>query len=463
MRSQTIAARIAIGFASLALLGGCAATPLPSPSPARSPSSAPVTPYASPPSPIAKPSAAPSVSVEPTSGLAWYRIGSIPSGGRPQILDAVGLTKGYVAVERSRSVWFSSDGRTWREIELPFTATKDEYGRFLDASARAVATDGTRVLVVGGYSHEPCRAPDPPDNPSTEGSAVCPRHPLAWVSDDGVTWQSAHPGPQPAEPPGYNQGSEFVAAWPVPTGGWDAALSYFGTDGSLVGRDLWHSSDGIRWTELEPAPAPDLEGSPQLPWVHEGAADQKGIRVLWQGWSDFTSPAAVPGGVPVMTLATSPDGRSWTTVDGFAGGGAEIHAGVAPAVGANRWVLVGESGISEVLDRTASGPTVWTSQDRVGWAATILPIPAGLRGGPVTSVVLTRAGYVAVGLNWDAGAPRPWTRLSEDGLTWVELPPVGTSGADSDPPSVADGPAGVIGIEGSPTNSTGETGVWQLR
>jgi len=460
MRWHTVAGRLAVGLLSLALLGGCSAgaTSSPTPSPAL------VTRSASPSSsPLGTPSSAPSVSEEPTSDLAWYSIGTIPVADTT-IRDVVGFAKGYVAVERSRSVWFSADGRTWREIELPFTVTEDEYGRFLDARARAVTTDGTQVLVVGGYSHEPCRAPDPPNNPSTEDSTECPLYPLAWVSDDGVTWQSAYPGPQPAEPPGYDHGSEFAAAWPVPTGGWDAALSYWGAGGSLAGRDLWHSSDGIHWAELEPAPAPDLGGSPQFPSVHAGAADQKGLRVLWQGWSDNTDPVDVPGGVPVMTLATSPDGRSWTTVDGFAGRGAEISAGVAPAGDLSRWVLVGASGITEVNNRTASVPTVWTSEDRVAWTATVLPIVAGLRGGPVTSVVLTRAGYVAVGVNWDGeGKGQFWTRLSEDGLTWVELPPVGTPGADSDPPSVADGPAGVVGIGVSPTGSGGEAGIWQLR
>ena len=129
------------------------------------------------------------------------------------------------------------------------------------------------------------------------------------------------PGPKPADPPGYEQGSEFVAAWPVPTGGWDAALSYWQGE-SLHGRDLWHSSDGIAWTQLEPAPTLNTGDSDKFPWVHAGAADAEGIRVIWQGWSDFTAGQ----GVPVMTLATSPDGRSWTSVDDFAGRGAEIRA-----------------------------------------------------------------------------------------------------------------------------------------
>jgi hypothetical protein len=459
MRWHTVAARLAAGFASLALLGGCTAGATPSPLPTPSPSPALVTPSASPSSsPLGTPSPAPSPSEEPTSDLAWHRIGAIPveAGG---IGGVVGFANGYVAVGGgSRSVWFSADGRAWRENKLPFKVTKDKYGRPLEAGANAVTTNGTQVLVIGGYSHEPCRAPDPQ---LVGGGPECPLYPLAWVSDDGVTWQSAYPGPQPADPPGYDQGSEFAAAWPVPTGGWDAAVSYW-QGVTLRGRDLWHSSDGIHWTKLEPAPAPDLEGQPEFPWVHAGAADQEGLRVLWQGWSDYTDPLASGAGVPVMTLATSPDGRSWTTVDGFAGRGTEISAGVAPAGDHGRWVLVGASGITD--DYNASVPTAWTSEDRVGWTAAVLPIAAGSRGGRVMSVVLTQAGYVAVGVTWDGeGGAQFWTSLSEDGLTWVELPPVGTPGADSEQSRVADGPAGVIRVGVSPTDSGGEAAVWQLR
>jgi hypothetical protein len=456
MRWHTVAARLAAILASLALLGGCAAGSTPSP--------ATVVPTASPsPSPFGTPSPAPSVSAQPTSDLAWHTIGAIPVKSE-NILNAalVGFAKGYVAVERgSSSVRFSADGQTWREVRLPFKVTKDEF----NPEANAVTTNGTQVLVVGGYYNKPC-APGPP---MTGGGPGCPPYPLAWVSDDGVTWQSAYPGPRPSDPPGYDQGSEFVAAWPVPTGGWDAALSYWQGE-SLHGRSLWHSSDGIHWTQLEPTPALDTGNSDRFPWVHAGAADQAGIRVLWQGWTDFT---AGGNGVPVMTLATSPDGRSWTTVDGFAGRGTGIGAGVAPAGGQVRWVLAGSSGIGD--DYSAAVPTVWTSEDRVTWTATVLPIvPTSADGqiigrtGRGTSVVLTRAGYIAVGTRvleagMDAGMDADhWTSISEDGLTWVALPPVGTPGTDSDPAIVADGPAGVIGL-GAGQTGTDQAVVWQLR
>jgi hypothetical protein len=45
-----------------------------------------------------------------------------------------------------------------------------------------------------------------------------------------------------------------------------------------------------------------------------------------------------------------------------------------------------------------------------------------------------------------------WTWLSEDGLAWVDVPPIGAPGTGLGPRRGADGPAGVIGSGWSPTN-----------
>ena len=457
MRCHTAAARLAVGLASLALLvsctGGAANTPPPAATqqtPAAQASSTP------PPSPLGTPGPSSSAATSPMSDRAWYSIGALPAPDT-ELHDVVGFDGGYVAVERSSpSVWFSADGRAWTEVELPFKVTKDEFGRPHEAYASGLATNGKEVLAFGGYTHDPC---DPPEEASTGGGPECPLYPLAWVSDDGVTWESGYPGTKPPDPSGYDQGSEFVAAWPVPSGGWDASLSYWQGE-SLTGRGLWHSSDGIRWTELEPAPAPDTTGSDEFPWIHAGAADQAGNRVVWQRWGN---------GEPLMTLATSPDGRSWTTIDDFAGQGTNVNDGVAPFGTLGRWVLVGASGITEEGYSTAV-PTIWTSLDGVSWTAVAVPFVSGPDcledgedcGGWATAVALTEAGYVAVS-GGPYGPPTYGTWLSEDGATWVELPPAATPAGKFGPNAVADGPAGVIGIGLGPTDSGDTATVWELR
>ncbi len=455
MRCHNVAARLSAGAASLALLSGCAAGATSSPPPSIAPST--VTSSASPSSsPLGTSSPTPSISEGRTSDLAWHSVGSIPANADALRRGGlVGFAKGYVAAqEGSRSVWFSADGRDWREVKLPFTPTKDAF----EPGTNALATNGTQVLVVGGYSNRPCRA----GGLDTGGGPGCPLSPLAWVSDDGVTWQSAYPGPRSSDPPGYDQGSEFVAAWPVPTGGWDAALSFWQGE-SLHGRDLYHSGDGLHWAKLEPAPAlADIGNSDKFPWVHAGAAGVDGIRVLWQGWSDFTDPLAPEGGMPVTTLATSRDGRAWTTVDGFMGRGTEIAAGLAPTAGHIRWLLAGSSG--HRVDYSTGVPTVWRSEDRVTWTPTVLPIPAPHGGGRVASIALTTSAYVAAGTIFvDDGGPETWTSRSEDGLMWVELPHVAKTDGESDPTIVADGPAGVIGIGAGQTGSENTATAWELR
>ena len=366
----------------------------------------------------------------------------------------VGFSGGYVAITGTRSTWFSADGRTWTSAELPFTAATDPTGNSLDANAVAITTDGKRVLVVGGYAHAPCVSAAAG---ATGGGPACPYAPLAWISTNGRTWQSAFPGPLPPATPGSTQGSEFDAAWPVPTGGWDAALSFWNGE-RLAGRDLWHSADGMSWTPLTPAPALTGPKVDPTPWVHAGVADQTGRRLLWQGWMDFSVTLPSGAGSPVVTLASSPDGRAWTGLPGFPGKNAEVLAGVArPTHGVTRWVIAGASGFSS--DQAAK-PTVWFSDDRATWTAVALPVPPGSRVWNVWSLIRTRSTYVAVGFWSDGASADHATWGSADGAAWTLMASPEAPGQQFGPHSIADGPAGVIGIGDGPT---GETAVWSLR
>jgi hypothetical protein len=442
---------LGVSLLSVALIAGCASTRA-SPGASSPPgtSASPTTAPAVTPSP----SAAPPLTPDPLGGMAWQPLGTIAS---PEIREIVGFADGYVAVDSSLTVWFSPDGAAWQAVTLPFKVTKDSSGAKLEADVQAVATDGDRVLVVGGYAHEPCLHVQPG---TVGGGPPCPFAPLAWVSDDGLTWTTAYPGPRPADPPGYDQGSEFVAAWPVPTGGWDAALSYWNGE-SLHGRDLMHAADGLTWTALEPAPTAVTGDSDPFPWLHAGVADRNGSRLLWQGWSDYTRPPFASGaGRPIVTLATSPDGRSWTSVDGFPGTDVEVGAGLAPTADpTSPWILAGASGL---VDESTSTPTVWTSTDTSAWTATILPTAAGSPIRTVVSLVHASIGYVAVTSVWTGEQADQETWVSHDGVTWTALANPLSSGSVFGPGIVADGPAGIIGIGPDPSDSEHAVAVWQL-
>jgi hypothetical protein len=393
----------------------------------------------------------------PSSALSWERIGAIPSQGTSAtgtVSDIVGFAAGYVAITVTRTVWFSADGHQWTAIVLPFAASKDKTGNRLDAAADDVATDGTSLLLVGGYAHGPCLGSPP--GPAGAGP-LCPRAPLAWISTDGRSWASAFPGPRPPDPPGDSQGGEFTAAWSVPSGGWDSALSFWNGE-SLAGRDVWHSSDGLTWTALHKAPARAGADARTFPLVHEGVADATGRRVLWQGGSDDVNGQSWP----VTTLASSPDGLTWATLDGFLGKDAEVDAGMAPAAGrAPRWVLVGGIISRDLsIDQLTGTPTVWTSEDVTHWTSISLPNATDSRVWDVSSLVLASRGYVAVGTRYDGLASDHETWVSDDGTTWTLVDPSAAPGLQFGPQHLADGPAGVLGIG---DDGSGASVVWSLR
>jgi hypothetical protein len=389
--------------------------------------------------------AAPSVSPWTSSvkALAWHRLGVIRAS---HIDGLIGFAKGFVALEGSAgSVWHSPDGGSWERVKLPIDpalrASADANGML----GRVIATNGREVLVVGGYSHAPC---EPPSG-DTGGGPECAISPIAWISADGRSWRRLVPGE-------VGDG-EFVAAWPVATGGWNAAVSAWSGE-ALGGDELWRSEDGITWAPGPTPPAP-WEGYEHAPL---GVADGSGQYLL----------AAGERGGPGTTLAAMTDGGSWRLLDGFAGEGAEVMAGVAPAVGGTRWVLGGQSGChvgGEGDDGCDGGPTVWSSIDGAAWTATRLRTGPGVPGADppvavsaVASLALSERGYVAVGADgsWSEGA-RHETWVSDDGVAWTLLPQASRPRFDYGPGRVANGPRGVIGISGSAADK--EQVAWQLR
>lgn len=410
-----------------------------------------------PPAPsVPAPSAVAVVTAAPSAHQAWVQVGSFPVGG-VLVRETVGFAGGYASITSSgTSVSISADGVSWRTAALPFTVKTSANGDTMGIHVNAIASDGKQLIVAGGYFHEPCRT----GSTSETGAGYdCPTAPIAWTSRDGTTWQSAYPGPMPTAPADHTQGSEFVEVWSVPTGGWDAAVGYW-EGGHLGGTDLMHSPDGIAWTALASAPgAPSSATNGPTPL--EGIAAGDGTRLIWENWQAFTD--GNPAGFSA-TVASSPDGASWTPAGDFPGQGATVSVGIAPAAGNGTWLLVGSAGATADVGGHAA---VWRGAIDGVWAETRLPEPEGAETSMVGRVLKTTWGFVALGAftttNGSGEAVnRGLTWTSPDGTTW-SLTQTGADPMLNDAGTLADGPAGIVSLVGYPTDQDSVTRVFVLR
>src|SRR3954463_5384274 len=96
-------------------------------------------------------------------------------------------------------------------------------------------------------------------------------------------------------------GSLFYAVWAVPTGGWDAAQGLDPSDESddfdLRGPAIWHSPDGLAWTNLKAFE--DTKSETQCIFAASelhGAADAAGRRIAAAGDGGGCGAAGAAGG-----------------------------------------------------------------------------------------------------------------------------------------------------------------------
>ena len=367
---------------------------------------------------------------EDLTKLAWVRQGDA-TGSAPEIVGAmemVGFTGGYVARHQAPGVYFSPDGRAWQEVLLPPLDIKGARDPFITA----LASSGPQVLAVGGYGHDPCR-----NTNDTGTGPACAVSPMAWVTDDGVTWRPSDPWALPAgvaEPEG---GAEASAAWAVP-GGWEAArISWEGEGQHPV--DIWRSADGITWERVAALESPGLNTG------HGVAVAGDGTRVRW----DSLHICPAEGVCPVQgLLRTSAGGATWTELGTFPGANVSITR-VAPPIPGQRstWVVAGtEIHFDEGGGIGSSTPRIWTSSDLSTWTAADLEVPDGARSG-IYGLAWSHDRLVAVdaqGLTW----------VSPDGSAWTLLTGSRAVGL------VADGPAGIIGMP--EPGWDGDEGIWLL-
>jgi hypothetical protein len=393
----------------------------------------------------------PSPSAGGIETLAWHRLGTIPGPVRA----VVGFRRGYVALSTNgRAVFTSTDGREWRRIRLPLDppgpgpADPDSNGRI----GRAMATNGEQVVVVGGYSHQPCAS-----GPGEQGGdPACGYSPVAWSTSDGLRWRVSYPSVRLVE---------FVAVWSMPQG-WEAAASSW-SGAALGGRTLWHSADGLAWTRRASRPPAAWEGHD--PDVPVGLSDTQGRTLL---------AASERGPEYRTTLGLRLPGEPWVVIDTFPGAGAQVVSALQSTDRRTGWMLGGftydESGCDPRFEGDLCGqslPTIWTAVDAT-WSTVRLdvgvPIPGSdpevtpLSVTTVTGIARSGEGYVAVGAAADGWLnARHETWISLDGVTWERLPQRDQQRLDFGPGIVAMGPAGVIGI--SKTRNEAESAAWELR
>jgi hypothetical protein len=270
-------------------------------------------------------------------GISWNELASLPSAGatvtdvtesRGTIL-AVGLVQGSGLASDSAIAWTMSDGHVWHTLAL-----SPEDG----SAANHVAAGPAGFLVSGT---------------GPGGFAV-------WSSTDGMAWHSVAPSGVPSDV--------------------DQPVLFGNTTGYVIAQlaqpRVWHSTDGIRWTETYHAPS--LSGLSSYfmgPIVKAPDGSYRSFGSVYTGTG-----IAVPGPVN-RVIWTSPDMTHWTmsggvedpgSIDGFASvPGGFVTAGTQP----------GSAGSSGGLDPL--GPLgVWTSSDGRSWK----PLP-GLSSLPESHVL----------------------------------------------------------------------------
>jgi hypothetical protein len=383
------------------------------------PASAPPAPATPTPTASAQASASPGATAATADAYRWEQVATVDRApdrfGDWRLL--AGSVLGYVSLTRSpAAAWFSADGISWAEHRLTVPR-----GTML--GAQAVAASGDGFVVVGRYS--PCSRRDYERNPFFQ----CRPRPVSHASTDGRVWRASQPWEGSVGEPG-RLGSVFYAVWPVPTGGWDAAQALDPSDESddfeFAGPAIWHSPDGLAWTNSKAFPDAETEcvndfAASEL----HGAADTIGRRIAAAGES---------GGCGEAWL--SPDGRTWTAVPGFEGPapGPVVSVGL-PGDGLRPWRLLGYA-LDEGSDST--GATVWESTDLTTWDLAELP------GATEDGLVLTasRGPSTDVAVGWGAG------RSSQ---TWVSEGAGPWSGLGASPPAIEAvgwGPVGAVGLVG---------------
>jgi hypothetical protein len=241
----------------------------------------------------------------------------------------------------NNEVWSSADGAAWTLdksntfLDKSFDATRDWEGRH--TAGYVVYKD--KLWIVGG---DPIQKHYQAD---------------VWTSADGKNWSFVNPGkPVPWGPRALHTTLVFKdQIWVM--GG--QTLPQFAAANELFYRDIWHTSDGVRWERA----------TPQEPyWANRGMIGGSVVfkdRMWLLGGGTYDTPQT-PTRKFTNDVWSSPDGEHW-----------QRHVETAPwaprqyhdvAVYDNRmWVLEGFYNGNGNGNRGGNRNDVWYSADGVNW------------------------------------------------------------------------------------------------
>jgi hypothetical protein len=428
---NAVAARMALGLTTAALLGGCTAGAMPSPS------DSPTLRLASPavwssPSPVATPSQSPSslATAEPiatplptlSAEPQWERVPDQKAFADSSMVAVAAGPDGYVAVGTAwlaedqdvGMTWTSSDGVAWRRASVPLTG----------GIPTGMIRDRAGYLAWGWWL----------------GRAV------VWTSPDGEAWRRSADLPDSRD------------AWVTGVARLGDYLVGAGYAEIASGNDFvhefrtWTSPDGLAWTSVNPVTSIPWDG-----YVYGVTAADDAL-VAW-GY------ARVGDEYPPVTLRST-DGRHWEIGEVTPGVEGYMREGIMEITGAGgRLVAVGH-GLGGEEGSPPPPSAAWTSADGLTWKPAVFePEPAT---GWLLQVVRSGDEYDALG---GSGVDSVVWR-SADGTTWTQSRSSPDAGRDGEaegcaggrcPNTVANdlaaGPAGLVAVGRSTTATGGRTAV----
>jgi hypothetical protein len=364
----------ALAAAVLALIAGCSSGSSPAPSPAPStPTPTPTDP------PIATPTASP-IATPLIIGDGWQ-----PAAEQDAIasLGAVTWTGAtFVAAGTSRQGEFaiaeSTDGQTWRSMSI---------GRDT-ASGMELAAGPNGVVVVG-----------------TIGDRS-----FSWYSRDALHWTEPATFPLPRNDDVSVRTTDVVA---TPNGWLAVGRADPGTGSAVNLRPIraliWTSTDGLRWSLVEPQPSLAKAGINAVAAVDGGfvAVGTRGTRAAIWTSADGTTWTEAPDD-PMFWPPADVD-EAWVTASGVAAArGSTVVVGTAYGVGAGGAPLA----------------RAWWSTDEGSWLEAVVELP---EVGQPSDVAATSERFLATGPSWpDMSSCLGGIWASTDGAIWrceaTELP-----------------------------------------